>query len=64
MAAVFLVIVLPGFIPDSIQNIQAVEAGQRPPFPWFHQLRVAAIGGSSAVSASLVFAMMVVMAGS
>jgi hypothetical protein len=33
MAAWFIVIVLIGFIPDSLLRIAAVEAGQRPPFP-------------------------------
>lgn len=30
----FVAIVLTGFIPDSIMKIAAVEAGQRPPFPF------------------------------
>ena len=33
MAAWFIVIVLAGFIPDSIEKVAAVKAGQRPPFP-------------------------------
>jgi hypothetical protein len=32
-AASFIVIALGGFIPDSLQKIAAVQAGQRPPFP-------------------------------
>ncbi len=32
-AAVFFVVVLVGFIPDSLQRIAAVEAGTIPPFP-------------------------------
>src|SRR4051794_28887381 len=32
-AASFIVIVLTGFIPDSIAKVAAVQAGQRPPFP-------------------------------
>jgi len=32
-AAWFIVIVLTGFIPDSIMKVAALEAGQRPPFP-------------------------------
>ena len=32
-AALFVVIILSGFIPDSIEKVAAVEAGQRPPFP-------------------------------
>jgi hypothetical protein len=34
MAASFIVYSLAGFIPDSLAKIAAVEAGQRPPFPW------------------------------
>lgn len=33
MAAWFIVIVLTGFIPDSLGKIAAVKAGHRPPFP-------------------------------
>jgi hypothetical protein len=33
MAAWFVAIVLTGFIPDSLMKIDAVQAGQRPPFP-------------------------------
>ena len=33
MAAWFIAIVLAGFIPDSLQKIDAVQTGQRPPFP-------------------------------
>jgi hypothetical protein len=33
MAAWFIAIVLAGFIPDAIGKVQAVQAGQRPPFP-------------------------------
>lgn len=33
MAAWFILIVLTGFIPDSIAKVAAVQAGQRPPFP-------------------------------
>jgi hypothetical protein len=33
MAIYLIVIVLVGFVPDSIQKIAAVEAGLRPPFP-------------------------------
>ena len=32
-AAWFIVIILTGFIPDSIMKVGLVEAGQRPPFP-------------------------------
>ena len=33
MAALFVVTVLVGFVPDSIAKVGAVEAGARPPFP-------------------------------
>jgi len=33
MAAWFILIVLTGFIPDSITKIEMVQTGQRPPFP-------------------------------
>lgn len=33
MAAWFIVIVLAGFVPDSLMKIEAVRAGERPPFP-------------------------------
>jgi len=33
MAAWFIAIVLAGFIPDSLDKIAAVQAGERPPFP-------------------------------
>ena len=33
MAAWFIVVILTGFIPDSLTKIAAVQAGQRPPFP-------------------------------
>lgn len=33
MAAFFIVIVLTGFIPDSLGRVAAVQAGRRPPFP-------------------------------
>ena len=33
MAALFVVTTLIGFIPDSLEKIAAVDAGQRPPFP-------------------------------
>ena len=36
-AASFIVIVLAGFIPSSLDNLARIEAGQRPPFPiWTH----------------------------
>lgn len=33
MAAWFILAVLTGFVPDSLEKMAAVEAGQRPPFP-------------------------------
>lgn len=33
MAALFVAVVLVGFIPDSLGKLAAVQAGQRPPFP-------------------------------
>ena len=33
MAAWFIIVILTGFIPDSLTKIAAVQAGQRPPFP-------------------------------
>lgn len=33
MAGWFIAIVLAGFIPDSLMKIEAVQAGERPPFP-------------------------------
>lgn len=33
MAALFIVVVLTGFIPDSLEKIAAVKAGERPPLP-------------------------------
>lgn len=33
MAVLLIALVLIGFVPDSLQKIAAVEAGQRPPFP-------------------------------
>src|SRR5215207_1373256 len=33
MAAWFIAIVLAGFIPDSLDKVAAVQAGERPPFP-------------------------------
>jgi len=33
MAAWFIAIVLTGFIPDSLEKVAAVQAGERPPFP-------------------------------
>ncbi|HEX4736095.1 MAG TPA: hypothetical protein VH331_00880 [Allosphingosinicella sp.] len=33
IAAWFVVVVLAGFIPDSLMKVAAVQAGQRPPFP-------------------------------
>jgi hypothetical protein len=44
MAAWFIFIVLVGFIPDAIGKVQAVQAGQRPPFPAVLHLHAVAMG--------------------
>ena len=44
MAAWFIVIVLVGFIPDSVMKVAAVEAGQRPPFPTVLHMHALAMG--------------------
>lgn len=44
MAALLLVIVLAGFIPSSIQRIQAIQAQRSPPFPWFLHIHAVAMG--------------------
>jgi hypothetical protein len=33
MAATFIVVTLTGFVPDAIEKVAAIKAGQRPPFP-------------------------------
>lgn len=33
VAALFIVVTLTGFIPDSLEEVAAVKAGERPPFP-------------------------------
>ncbi|MEJ2816818.1 hypothetical protein [Caulobacter sp. CCG-8] len=43
-AASFIVIVLLGFIPDSLGKMAAVEAGQRPPFPVVLHVHAALMG--------------------
>ena len=43
-AALFVVITLAGFIPSSLAKIQAVQAGQRPPFPVELHLHAALMG--------------------
>ncbi|HEY0326415.1 MAG TPA: hypothetical protein VGC46_10655 [Allosphingosinicella sp.] len=43
-AASFIVIVLAGFIPSSLEKIAAVEAGERPPFPLFMHLHAVLMG--------------------
>ena len=43
-AASFIVIVLLGFIPDSLGKMAAVEAGQRPPFPLVLHIHAALMG--------------------
>jgi hypothetical protein len=43
-AAWFILIVLAGFIPDSLSKIAAVEAGQRPAFPIILHMHALAMG--------------------
>ncbi len=43
-AASFIVIVLLGFIPDSLGKVAAVQAGQRPPFPLVLHVHAALMG--------------------
>lgn len=44
MAAWFIVIVLAGFIPSSLAKIAAVQAGERPPFPWILHVHASLMG--------------------
>lgn len=44
MAVWFIVIVLTGFIPDSIAKIAAVQAGERPPFPLVMHIHAVLMG--------------------
>ena len=44
MAAWFIAIVLVGFIPDAIGKVQAVQAGQRPPFPLILHMHAVLMG--------------------
>lgn len=44
MAAWFILIVLAGFIPDSVTKVQMVQAGQRPPFPLILHAHAVAMG--------------------
>lgn len=44
MAAGFILIVLLGFIPDSLGKMAAVQAGQRPPFPLVLHIHAALMG--------------------
>src|SRR3954452_13464874 len=43
-AACFIAIVLTVFIPDSIEKVAAVQAGQRPPFPLVLHMHAVAMG--------------------
>lgn len=43
-AASFIAIVLTGFIPDSLNKIAAVQAGERPPFPIVLHMHAALMG--------------------
>lgn len=44
MAAWFIAIVLAGFIPDSLMKIDAVTAGERPPFPMILHVHAVLMG--------------------
>ena len=44
MAAWFIFVVLVGFIPDAIGKVEAVQAGQRPPFPLVLHMHAVAMG--------------------
>jgi hypothetical protein len=44
MAAWFIFVVLVGFIPDAIMKVEAVQAGQRPPFPIVLHMHAVAMG--------------------
>ncbi|MGQ7830927.1 hypothetical protein [Altererythrobacter sp. Z27] len=44
MAAMLVAVVLVGFIPDSIGKIAAVEAGERPPFPFAMHVHAVLMG--------------------
>jgi hypothetical protein len=44
MAVWFIAIVLAGFIPDSMDKVAAVQAGQRPPFPLVLHLHAVLMG--------------------
>jgi uncharacterized membrane protein YozB (DUF420 family) len=44
MALWFVAIALGGFIPSSIEKINAVQAAQRPPFPWFMHAHAVVMG--------------------
>jgi hypothetical protein len=44
MATWFIAIVLAGFIPDSIEKVAAVRAGQRPPFPLVLHMHAVVMG--------------------
>ena len=44
MAAWFIVIVLTGFIPDSLMKIEAVRTGARPPFPLILHIHAVLMG--------------------
>lgn len=44
MAAWFIVIVLTGFVPDALEKVAAVKAGQRPPFPLVMHVHAVVMG--------------------
>jgi hypothetical protein len=44
MALLFMAVALTGFIPSSIEKVGLVQAGQRPPFPWFMHVHAVVMG--------------------
>lgn len=45
MAVLFLVLTLAGFVPSSLDKLAAVQAGERPPFPWVLHVHAVLMGG-------------------
>src|ERR1700750_2077845 len=43
-AASFIAIVLAGFVPDSFAKVAAIQAGQRPPFPFVLHIHAVLLG--------------------
>jgi hypothetical protein len=44
MALLFVAVALTGFIPASIEKVGLVQAGRRPPFPWFMHVHAIVMG--------------------